>query len=246
MFPLRDANPRSSVPVVTYLVFGVNVVVFVYQSILGHGLVGTMFVLRWAFKPDMFFEHPVVQLPSLVTSLFLHGGIVHIFGNMLFLLVFADNVEDRMGHGRFLLFYLLGGAVANLGHALFANGRHMPLIGASGAISVVLGAYIVLFARQRILTFIPPLLLPWFVLRVFAPVPRFWLPWLPAWLFLGYWAVIQFAEAAAGVGLGSPGATDVAWWAHVVGFVFGVITIRGFVGTRVTAARGDHDRQVNR
>lgn len=246
MFPLRDANPRNSVPVVTYLVFGANVAVFVYQSTLGGGLAGALFVLRWAFTPAMFFEHPVSQLPNLVTSLFLHGGIVHIFGNMLFLLVFADNVEDRMGHGRFLLFYVLGGAVANLGHALFTSDRQLPLIGASGAISVVLGAYIVLFARQRILTFIPPLFLPWIVLRAFGPVPRYWLPWLPAWLFLGYWAVIQVAEASAGFGLGTAGATDVAWWAHVVGFAFGMIAVGFFVRGRTADAGGGHDRQNDR
>ncbi len=226
MFPLRDANPRHRMPVVTYALLALNTFVYVYQRSLGLGLAGERFVFRWAFVPVELVEQPLAHLPNLFTSLFLHGNFVHLFGNMLFLLVFADNIEDKLGRGRFVLFYLIGGAVASLGHAVFSLDRSLPLIGASGAISAVLGAYIMLFPRQRVLTFIPPLFLPWLVLRLFLTIRRFWLLWLPAWLFLGYWALIQVsAAAAAGTAADT---SNVAWWAHVAGFAFGVVTVRWF------------------
>lgn len=238
MFPLRDANPRRSRPLVSYALLVACIAVYAYQALLGHTLRGALFVLRWAFTPATFFQHPAAEAPNLVTNLFLHGGFLHLAGNMLFLVVFADNVEDRMGHGRFLVFYLLGGAVANLGHGALTGDRGLPLIGASGAISAVLGAYIVLFPRQRVLTLIPPLLLPWLVLRLFARVPRVWLPWLPAWLFLGYWALIQLLEASAGGGTGTVATTNVAWWAHLTGFAFGLISVAWFARSSAPAHEG--------
>src|SRR5690606_7009511 len=136
-------------------------------------------------------------LLSLFTSLFLHGGWAHLLSNMVFLVVFGDNVEDRFGRLSYVVFYLLGGAFATLTHALFAGQSNVPLVGASGAISAVLGAYIALFPRQQVLTFVPPLFLPWLLLSLVARVPRFFMFWLPAWVFIGYWAFIQLLEAGA-------------------------------------------------
>ena len=158
---------------------------------------------------------------------------MHILGNMIFLAVFGDNIEDRMGHWSFALFYLSGGAAATLAHALFSPISSVPLVGASGAISAVLGAYITLFPRQRVLTLLPPLILPWLVLRLFFRTPRFYAFWLPAWAYIGYWALLQVFEAVTGLGLGMPQAAEmdmsgVAWWAHVGGFVFGLVSVRLF------------------
>lgn len=127
---------------------------------------------------------------------------------MFFLYVFGDNIEERLGHVRYALFYLVGGAVATLAHGLLNPGSLIPLVGASGAISAVLGAYIVLYPRQRVLTFIPPL----------------FLFWLPAWLYLGYWALLQFVQGVAGLGVVDEG--GVAWWAHIGGFLFGALVVR--------------------
>lgn len=226
MFPLRDANPRHGPAFVTWILVLVNVVVFGYQFSLGSERELFVFLARFGFIPREFFRTPLPEANTLLTSMFLHGGLLHIVGNLFFLAVFGDNVEDRMGHGRFLLFYLLGGAVATLSHGLFSLGSPVPMIGASGAISAVLGAYVLLFPRQRVLTLIPPLIIPWLVLRVFARIPRFFLIWLPAWLYIGYWAVMQFLEASNGIFLDTPAADGVAWWAHVGGFVFGLLTVR--------------------
>src|SRR5690606_9517361 len=151
--------------------------------------------------PAAFREAPGDALPTLFTSMFLHGGWAHLLSNMVFLVVFADNVEDRFGRLRFLVFYLVGGAFATLAHALFSRESLVPLVGASGAISAVLGAYISLFPRQQVLTFVPPLFVPWLVLSFLARVPRFFLFWLPAWVFIGYWALLQVLEAGASLGM---------------------------------------------
>ena len=193
-----------------FLLF-LNVAVFVYGLSLGTDRAALRFVYDYGFVPSLFFEAPVANLYRLLTSMFLHGGVVHILGNMFFLWVFGDNIEDRLGHVGFLIFYLVGGALATLVHGIFSLGSAVPMIGASGAVSAVLGAYLVLFPRQRIFTFVPP----------------FFLFWLPAWLYLGYWALIQFVQAGGLVV--RPGAvSDVAFWAHVGGFLFGALTVRRF------------------
>lgn len=232
MFPLRDDNPRHGPAVVMWLLVAFNVVVFVYQINLGSERALIAFLLRWGFVPAAFFADPVGEAATLVSSMFLHGGFAHILGNMFFLFVFGDNVEDRMGHGGFVVFYLLGGIVATLIHGLFAPASNLPMVGASGAISAVLGAYIVLFPSRRVLTFIPPLLLPWLVLRLFVPLRQLFLLWLPAWVYIGYWALIQVLEASNGFLMDQP-AADVAWWAHVGGFAFGVATVRLFARSRI-------------
>ncbi len=209
MFPLRDANPRTGPAFVAWTLIAINVALFLYQLSLPsqQALIG--FVTTYGFVPSQFFSSPVAEFGSLLSSMFLHGGLLHLVGNMLFLYVFGDNIENRMGHVGFLVFYLLGGVIATLAHGMFAPGSETPMLGASGAISAVLGAYIVLFPRQRVLTFVPPL----------------FMFWLPAWLYIGYWAFLQFVQAAGGVSGG------VAWWAHVGGFVFGVVVVRYFAGS---------------
>ncbi len=220
MIPLRDANPVHGRPYVTWAIVAVNVLVFLYTLSLPERA-QLVFVFEQGFVPGLFVRAPVQELTGLFTSLFLHGGWGHLLSNMIFLLVFGDNVEDRLGHVPFLLFYLLGGAFATLAHTLFAGASLVPLIGASGAISAVLGAYIAIFPRQRVLTFVPPLLLPWLLLSLLAPVPRFFMWWLPAWVFIGYWALLQLLEAGASLRLPVQDG-GVAWWAHIGGFAFGL------------------------
>jgi len=145
----------------------------------------------------------------LLTSMFLHSGFAHIAGNMLFLWIFGDNVEDRLGHFGYLIFYLLCGAGANLAHLLFNFTSPLPAVGASGAIAGVMGAYFILYPRARVLT--------WWVFFVF---------WLPAWLVLGYWFLGEFLSGAASLFSSATGAGGVAFWAHVGGFVTGVMLIK--------------------
>lgn len=181
-----------------------------------------------AFVPRAFFADPVGQAATLATSAFLHGSPLHLISNMFFLFVFGDNVEDRMGHARFAAFYLAGAVVAALAHALVRPDSPVPMVGASGAISAILGAYVLLFPRQRVQTFVPPLFLPWLMLRVLLPLPRFFLWWLPAWLYIGYWAFLNLLEAGGTLGAGPVADTGVAWWAHVGGFAFGLAMVRTF------------------
>ena len=234
MFPLKDANPRHGPSPVTWALLIVNCAVFVYTLSLQSNSAITDFILTFGFIPGEFFGTPVPEGFTLFSSMFLHGGVMHILGNMLFLFVFGDNVEDRMGHLGFLVFYLAGGMVATLAHGAFAVESALPMVGASGAISAVLGAYMMLFPRQRVLTLIPPLFLPWAFLRLFRRFPRFFMPWLPAWFYIGYWAFLQFFEAANGLVLEQTNmdVSNVAWWAHVGGFVFGVLSVRLFVKPR--------------
>lgn len=209
-----------------YVLIGINVLVFIYQLFLGEGFQALEFIFDYAYVPARFAAEPAAAAHTLVTSTFLHGGWMHLIGNMVFLLVFGDNIEDRMGHWRFLLFYLAGGAVACLLFGVITDEPQVPLVGASGAISAVLGAYIVLFPRQQVLTFIPPLFVPWLLVSLFFRVPRFFSLWLPAWVFIGYWAFIQVLEVGNGAASANPEAANVAWWAHIGGFVFGLLVVK--------------------
>ncbi|HKI57512.1 MAG TPA: rhomboid family intramembrane serine protease [Trueperaceae bacterium] len=227
MLPLRDAHTDRSLPLATWALALACTLVYVHQALLGASMQGFLFTVRYGFIPERLAQHPLAGAPTLVTSLFLHGSLLHLLGNMLFLVVFADNIEARLGSLRFLAFYLVGGVAANLAYALMTGAGRIPLVGASGAISAVLGAYLLLYPRLRVLTFIPPFLLPWLLLSLFTRVPRFFLLWFPAWLFIGYWFLVQLLEAVFGVSLAG-GPSAVAWWAHVGGFLFGVVTITWF------------------
>lgn len=238
MIPLRDRNPRHAPALVTWALLAVNVIVFLYQLSLGRTQAGLEFIYRYAFVPEQFFAAPLAEAPTLVSSAFLHGGAAHLISNMIFLAVFGDNVEDRLGKVRYLLFYLAGAAAATFLHGLLHASSPSPLVGASGAISALLGAYIVIFPHQQVQSFIPPLVLPWLLLRGFMPVRPFYAPWLPAWVFIGYWALVQFIEAGGGLGATGPGNPDqVAWFAHVGGFIFGVVAVLLFRRSRGSGAQ---------
>ncbi|MCC6066575.1 MAG: rhomboid family intramembrane serine protease [Pyrobaculum sp.] len=211
--PIRDINPTSTYPVVTKALVFVNVAVFIYE------LINPRLVPQYAFVPALAWEQPY----RWVTHMFLHGGILHIVGNMIYLWVFGDNVEDHYGHLRFLLLYLLWGVAAAFVHywasateatimgvaGPVGNPMYLPAVGASGAISGVLGAYLVLYPRARILT-----------LTLFIVIT---LIEIPAWAYIGFWFLYQlfygFAE------LLSPGnVSGVAYFAHIGGFVAGALT----------------------
>lgn len=218
MFPLKDTVRSRDVPIVNWLLIGANVLAFVVETSLGPaGL--ERFVHYFGVVPDRFLRaFGPYEVLTIFTSMFLHGGWFHLISNMWALYLFGDNVEDRMGHGRYLLFYLLTGAVASLTHIFFNPGSPVPTVGASGAISGVLGAYLVLFPTARVVTLVPL----WF----FFP----WFVEIPALLYLGMWFISQlfnglFALAAPDV-IGTYG--GVAWWAHVGGFVAGLLLVKMF------------------
>jgi hypothetical protein len=215
MFPIRDENPSSRFPVVTLLLIAANTLVFFWELSLGRQL--NVALAHLALIPARYTDAEtaarfglVAQVAPFLASMFLHGGWLHLIGNMWMLWIFGDNVEDRLGHARFLALYLASGVAAALLH-IFTNAHSLvPTIGASGAVAGVMGAYFRFFPHARIATLIPPF--------IFGPVYM-----LPAVLFLGFWFVLQFFSgafhSAAGTKMGG-----VAWWAHVGGFGFGVGT----------------------
>ncbi len=206
MLPLKDDIRTSTRPIVTYVILGVNVAVFLYQVSLGAAL--DSFVKQFGAVPYLLF-HPtgVASYTRLLTSMFMHGSFMHILGNMLFLWIFADNIEDRLGHIRFLVFYILCGIAGALLHAVTAPNSTVPMIGASGAISGVLGAYIYLYPKARVLALIPL----GFLLRV---------TYLPSVIFLGLWFLFQFLYGLSSLGARGGG---VAYFAHIGGFVVGLL-----------------------
>jgi len=209
VIPLRDINPRRTFPLVTVSLIAINVAFFLYELSLGRELQG--FFLRSAFIPAAYFEPggALADGRSVLLSMFLHGGWAHLIGNMLYLWIFGDNVEDRLGHARFMLFYLGCGWAATLAHGYSDPGSTIPSIGASGAIAGVLGAYLVMFPRARVLTLIP--------LGFFIRLTE-----LPALVVLGFWFVLQLFSGTAS--LAAPGSHGgVAWWAHIGGFVAGLL-----------------------
>jgi len=214
VIPLRDLTPRRSFPVVTLVLIAVNVLVFVHQISLSSAA-GEAFVRAYGLVPSKISlallgrRYTLAEaLFPLFTCMFLHGGFLHLIGNMWFLWVFGANVEDRLGSLPYLLFYLAAGIGSGIAQTLFSWGSHVPSIGASGAISGVLGAYIVFFPNSRILTLVP-LLIIWFLWRI------------PALIFIGLWFILQFLSGVSSLGSQSMG--GVAWWAHVGGFLIGVV-----------------------
>lgn len=217
MIPLKDLNPSRSTPFINIALIVINVMVFFYQVTLP----------PYAYKAFVYMNgtvpvritalvaghgSPQIALEPLFTSMFLHGGLMHLLGNMLFLYIFGDNVEDSFGHIGYLLFYSVCGIGSGLVHVLFNLHSPIPAIGASGAISGVMGAYILLYPRARVLTFFFIFVLP-----------------VPAFFILGYWFVFQFLEAISGVG--DPGG-GVAVWAHVGGFLIGMLITALVFGNR--------------
>ena len=217
MIPLRDTIPSRSVAWVTRLLLVANVAAFGLELRQGPGL--EAFIYRFGVVPAHWFisstsdflDWPRLFL-NLVTFQFLHGGFLHLASNMLYLWIFADNVEDRLGHGRFLLLYLGGGVVSAVVQLLMTPHSSVPMVGASGAIAAVLGAYLLMFPSARIVTLIP-----------------LWLFWetieIPAFLFLGFWFLLQWVEGLTTIGqVADTG--GVAFWAHIGGFVSGILGVR--------------------
>jgi len=220
MIPLRDTVKTKTVPWVNYVLITMCGSVFLYELSLGEraiNFVRVAGVTPAAVAASIFHGHiharPVL---TLISSLFIHGGWMHLLGNMLYLYIFGDNVEDRLGHGGYLVFYLLCGVGSGLVQVYMQQDSTAPLIGASGAISGVLGAYFLLYPRARVLTLIP--------LFVFFPVVE-----LSAFFFLGFWFLLQFIQGALGAAAGEAAAGGVAWWAHAGGFVFGAVLLPVFL-----------------
>ncbi len=213
MLPLTDHLPARRTPVINYLIIATNVLVFLWELSLGPNLQRALFEV--AFVPRRFWI-PGYLVPNIITifvSMFLHGGFLHIAGNMLYLWIFGDNVEDRLGHGRYLLFYFLCGIGAMLTHAFFNADSSVPAIGASGAIAGVLGAYLVLYPKQRVTTLIP--------IFFFIMIRE-----IPAIFLLGFWFVLQLFAGVGSLGVSQGEVTGgVAYFAHIGGFVLGMILI---------------------
>jgi membrane associated rhomboid family serine protease len=213
MIPLRDNIRARNVPLINYLLLSINIAVFFNELGMGEAL--ESFVYRYGLVPwEMTSGVATSGFSSMrhitpwITSMFIHGGWMHIIGNMWFLHIFGDNVEDRLGRSRFLVLYLSGGLLAGLAQVLSAPGSQVPMVGASGAISAVVGAYLVLYPRARILT-----LIPIFILFYFAQ--------LPAFIFIGLWFLMQLLYGSAALA-DTTLQGGVAWWAHIGGFGAGM------------------------
>src|SRR6266446_3067135 len=212
MLPLRDDQARYSTPWVNYFLMGLNLLIFFFEASLDRRSLATL-IGQFGVVPSHFtaflagspvYPVLVVALPFF-TSLFLHGSWMHVIGNMWFLYIFGDNVEDYMGHFKYLVFYILTGVIAMGTHVVMNLDSTAPAVGASGAIFGVLGAYFVLYPRARVLT--------WFFVFVV---------WVPAWIILGYWFVLNFLNGTATVlTVQRQNVGGIAFWAHVGGFVSG-------------------------
>ena len=209
MIPLRDIVPSRTTPVITISLIVLNVLVFLFELSLGRAV--EAFTFYFGLVPADF------AWLNVFTSMFIHSGFLHIAGNMLYLWIFGDNVEDRMGHGRFLVFYLLCGVAAALAQTVTAPNSTVPMVGASGAIAGVMGAYFVLYPKSRIVALVP--------LFFFFQIIE-----VPAIFFLGIWFLMQFLSGVGSIAEATRGAPGggVAFWAHVAGFVAGITGVVAF------------------
>ena len=215
MLPIGDDDStRRSVPLVTYGLIALNVLFFLVE-LSG----GDPFIMKWAFVPSRFLANPGAEFLTIFTSMFMHAGWVHLGGNMLYLWIFGDNVEDRFGPVKFLVFYLLCGIAATFAQLAFSIGSDIPNLGASGAIAGVLGAYILMFPQARVR-----------VLMGTGVIP------MPALVVIGFWIVLQFFNGVASIA-GAADTGGVAYMAHVGGFLAGVVLVylfRGNIPSRLT------------
>ncbi|MCS7287297.1 MAG: rhomboid family intramembrane serine protease [Anaerolineae bacterium] len=210
MIPLADDIPSRRLPVITYLIIAINILVFFFELSLGRYLdrfiaifgLTPWYIVNWSSYPFVFI--------TVFTSMFLHAGWIHLFGNMLYLWVFGDNVEDAMGHLRFLFFYLLSGCAAAFAQVLVNPLSKVPMIGASGAVAGVLGAYFLFYPRARVIMAVPF----FFYLQMIS---------VPALLVLGSWFLVQLLNGFATITASTAVTGGVAWWAHIGGFVAGLV-----------------------
>ncbi|MDI6861558.1 MAG: rhomboid family intramembrane serine protease [Caldisericia bacterium] len=213
MIPISDINPRRKFPLVVISLIVINFLIFIYQIMLRNPI---PFIYKWALIPKNLFKFGGFEYLKLITSTFLHGNFAHIIGNMLYLWVFGDNVENEVGSIKFLIFYFLCGILAGLTHSFIYSNSPIPTIGASGAIAGVLGAYFYLYPNAKVLALVP---LFWY----FSVIP------VPAIIFLGFWFILQLIPGFASLGTVASG---VAYWAHIGGFIAGLILIILFGGRR--------------
>src|SRR5574337_472295 len=222
MIPFRDRNPSGTFPIVTVSIILINVVVFLIELSLGPRLDSFLFQfgvvpIKVSYPADIPGSTVVNTYFPFLSYMFLHGGFIHLIGNMWYLWIFGDNIEDTLGRFKFILFYLICGIGSAIVHVYFNSQSGIPCVGASGAIAGVLGAYMVTFPRARILV-----LLPLFIIWEFIE--------LPAIIVLGFWFLIQFFNGTAAISSAHGG--GVAWWAHIGGFVLGIILIKIFPKSR--------------
>jgi membrane associated rhomboid family serine protease len=217
MLPIGDDNSgRRTVPVVTYALIALNILFF-FVELSG----GDAFIEKWAFVPTRFLANPAGDMITIFTSMFMHAGWLHLGGNMLYLWIFGDNVEDRFGHIQFLIFYLLCGIAATASQLVFSLGSNVPNLGASGAIAGVLGAYILMFPHERVMVLIG---------RVLTPVS--------ALIVIGIWIVLQFFSGFASIAGTAGQSGGVAYMAHIGGFIAGFVLtffFRGNSNPRLTS-----------
>lgn len=216
MIPIRDTIRSETYPIINYVLIALNILAFFVEQSQGRNL--NEFIFTYGLVPARYSMPRISayfttgqQVIPFLTFMFMHGGFFHILGNMWFLYIFGDNVEDRLGHFRYLAFYLLCGLASGISHLVLNWTSQIPTIGASGAIAGVMGAYFILYPKAKVLT-----LVPIFFFIQFVEIPAF--------LFLGFWILFQFLSAATS----SAQAGGIAWWAHVGGFIFGIIFLKLF------------------
>ena len=209
MFPLYDTVRSRRFPLVNLMLIGANILGFLYELQLGSSVL-ERFIFTWGLIPDRLLANPTSVWVTIFSAMFLHGGWVHILSNMWVLYIFGDNVEAHMGGTRYLIFYLLSGVAAGLLQTYILPTSQVPMIGASGAIAGVLGAYLILSPGARIASLVP-------ILFIFTIIE------IPAYLFLLFWFVLQLFSGLFMIQGG--GGSGIAWWAHVGGFIFGLITV---------------------
>jgi membrane associated rhomboid family serine protease len=217
MIPLYDKNKSSTIPFVTISIIILNIIVYLYQISLSN-LNYYAFINDYSFVPENFINSFSLSnmfkdsdIISLITNTFLHGSFFHLLSNMWILWIFGDNVEDKIGHFKYLIFYLFGGIAANLTHLLFSLNSSVPTIGASGSIAAVMGAYMIFFPYAKIKTLIPIIFIPLFLdIRAF--------------IYLIFWFLLQIYYGTTELATNITG--SIAWWAHIGGFIFGILIVK--------------------
>jgi membrane associated rhomboid family serine protease len=213
LIPYKDDNPTSAIPFVTVGIIALNILVFLYEVVSPSGM--EKFVYTYGAIPNYILTfkkvQPIHPALTIFSAMFMHGGVFHIAGNMLYLWIFGNNIEDKVGHIRFIFFYIFCGIISAYANALTDPQSHIPMIGASGAISGVLGAYLLLFPRAMVHTLV--------FLGFFVTVIK-----IPALVVIGFWAVIQLINGLISTGLAREG--GIAWFAHIGGFLTGLLTIK--------------------
>jgi len=212
VIPFKDENPTERFPVITIILIVINCLIYLYETNLGYRI--NEFFYRYGAIPSELFQFKAPL--KIISSMFIHGGFFHLAGNMLYLWIFGNNIEDKLGHIRYLVFYLTSGIVAAYGHALSAPESNIPMVGASGAISAILGAYMLLYPKARVHTLI--------FLGFFIQIIK-----IPAAIIIGLWIILQLTNALLMKAAG--GGQSIAWFAHIGGFLFGLLSIKIWLPT---------------